>query len=194
MNLEQKLSSVFSEIPSLRGVFVTAMPDCLLFTQWQRANESWVAEEAAAYFGDLVRANREGLRALASWSSDMQVTIESRDILLLICEVRSDFVVASAFERSAPLGMVRIFMRRILGVLDEFLPRVEQTQRPRGVRILEFLERYAPDAHAVRHRVALRSGIPYEHLQTKADQLSEKQIEALEGTVCDILGLDKIEV
>jgi hypothetical protein len=90
--------------------------------------------------------------------------------------------------------MVRIYVKRILAVLDEFLPRVEPIQRPRGIRILEFLDRYAPDAHAVRHRVALRSGIPHDVLQNKADQLSEQQIEALEMAVCDILGLDKIEV
>jgi predicted regulator of Ras-like GTPase activity (Roadblock/LC7/MglB family) len=194
MTIEEKLRSVFTETPSLRGVFVTAMPDCLLFTHWQRDNETWVAEEAAAYFGDLVRANREGLRALSSWSSDMQVTIESRDALLVIREINADFVVACAFERSAALGMVRMYVRRVLSVLEELLPKIEQKQLPRAVRILEFLDRYAPDSHAVRHRVALRTGITYDTLQSSAAQLSASQVEALESAVCDILGLDRIEV
>ena len=194
MTIEEKLRSVFTETPSLRGVFVTAMPDCLLFTHWQRENESWVAEEAAAYFGDLVRANREGLRALSSWSSEMQVTIESSDVLLVLRELRGDFVVTLAFRRDVPLGMVRMYVRRVLSVLEELLPKVEQKQLPRAVRILEFLDRYAPDAHAVRHRVALRTGITYDTLQSSAAQLSPSQVEALEAAVCDILGLDRIEV
>jgi predicted regulator of Ras-like GTPase activity (Roadblock/LC7/MglB family) len=194
MTIEDKLRSLISETPSLRGVFVTAMPDCLLFTHWQRENDRWVAEEVAAYIGDLVRANREALKALSSWSSDMQVTIESTDLLLVIREVNADFVVACAFERSAPLGMVRMYVRRVLSGLEEILPKVEHKQLPRAVRILEFLDRYAPDPHAVRHRVALRTGIPYDTLQNSAAQLSTSQVEALERAVCDILGLDRIEV
>lgn len=194
MTFEDKLRAVFNDTPALRGVFVTAMPDCLLFTHWQRENERWIAEEAAAYFGDLVRANREALRALSSWSSDMQVTIESRDVLLVIREINANFVVACAFEKNAALGMVRMYVRRVLSVLEELLPKIEQKQLPRSVRILEFLDRYAPDAHAVRHRVALRTGIPFETLQSDAAALNEAQVGALEEAVCDILGLDRVEV
>jgi predicted regulator of Ras-like GTPase activity (Roadblock/LC7/MglB family) len=194
MTFEDKLRAVFNDTPALRGVFVTAMPDCLLFTHWQRENERWIAEEAAAYFGDLVRANREALRALSSWSSDMQVTIESRDVLLVIREINANFVVACAFEKNAALGMVRMYVRRVISVLEELLPKIEQKQLPRSVRILEFLDRYAPDAHAVRHRVALRTGIAFETLQNDAATLDEAQVGALEEAVCDILGLDRVEV
>ncbi len=93
MTTRTPIREVVADVPSLRGIFVTAMPDCLLFESWTRPEESWVPEDAASYFGDLVRANREGLRALQSWSAEMQVTIESADLLLVLRELRGDFVV-----------------------------------------------------------------------------------------------------
>ena len=41
-------------IAGLRGVFITLMPDCLLFDSWTR-EDRWHAEDVASYFGDLVR-------------------------------------------------------------------------------------------------------------------------------------------
>ncbi len=180
-------------IPSLRGLFVTAMPDCLLFHSWMRREEEWAGEEVAAYFGDLIRANSQGLRALQAWSSEMQVTIEASDVLLVLRELPSDFVVGFVFEKSAPLGVVRVHVKQVLALLDAMLPKIQPEQRARGVRIAEFLVRYAPDAHTAMQRAALKSGISLA-LLNDPQQLTPDQTRLFENSVCDILGLDALSL
>lgn len=189
--MQVRLQELVADIPSIRGVFITVMPDCLLFDSWVGTNSDWTPEDAASYFGDLVRANREGLKALSAWSSEMQVTIEAADVLLLVREVRTDFVVTCAFDNRVSLGMARLHLKRLLVQLEEMLPVVDVAERPRAVRILEFLGRYAPDAHAVLKRVSLRSGITLEDLQ-RPESLSDQRVQALEGSVKDILGLENL--
>lgn len=189
---ELQLASAVSDVPSLRGIFITAMPDCLLYDAWVAPNESWHAEEVASYFGDLVRANREGLKSLQAWSSEMQVTIESAGVLLVLREQR-DFVIALAFEREAPLGMIRINVRRVLDRLEAVLPKLEPEERPRGVRVTEFLEKYAPDPHAVMQRVALRTGLSLDALR-HPESLDDQKVAVLESSVKDILGLDNLAI
>ncbi|MBI5507994.1 MAG: hypothetical protein HY903_04505 [Deltaproteobacteria bacterium] len=184
------LQQAVEDVPSLRAVFVTAMPDCLLYDSWVRSGEDWIPENIASYFGDLVRANREGLKGLHAWSAEMQVTIESADLLLVLRELR-DFVIALAFERSAPLGMVRVHINRILARLSDLLPPLAPEERPRALLVVEFLEKYAPDPHAVMQRVALRTGISIEELR-QPERLDAGQLERLEGSVKEILGLDAL--
>jgi hypothetical protein len=174
-------------------VFVTAMPDCLLYDAWTRPEESWAGEDVASYFGDLIRANREGLKALQAWSAEMQVTIESTDVLLVLRELASDIVVGFAFDRAAPLGMVRLNVKRVLAVLDETLPKVRPEQRPRAVRVAEFLSRYAPDPHTALHRAALRSGVSFDALRAP-EALSAAQADRFERAVTEILGLDTLSL
>lgn len=190
---EKILARAVEGVTSLRGAFVTAMPDCLLFDSWVREQEEWNVEDTASYFGDLVRANREGLRALGSWSSDMQVTIESSDTLILLRELSEDFIVGCVFERNAPLGMVRLNLKRLLERLQVQLPQFEIQHRPRGVRVVDFLRRYAPDPHAVLLRVALRTGIDAESLE-RPESLSEEQVASVEEAAKRILGLDELAV
>ncbi len=188
-----KLSEIVADIPSLRGVFITAMPDCLLYEAWTRSEESWGTEDVASYFGDLVRANREGLKALKSWSAEMQITIESADLLLVLRELRSDFVVAFAFQREVPLGMVRLHTKRALDRLGALLPAVEAEARPRGARIVAFLQKYAPDPHAVLQRVALQTGITVDTLH-RPEALDQGQVALLESAVKDVLGLQTLSI
>jgi len=190
---ERGIQQAVEAVPSLRALFVTAMPDCLLYDSWMRPEESWSSEDVASYFGDLIRANREGLKALQAWSAEMQVTIESTDLLLVLRELSTDFVVGFAFERATPLGMVRLHVKRVLSVIDETLPKIKPEQRPRAVRVAEFLTRYAPDAHTALNRAALRSGVPVD-LLLKPENLSAHQVELFERTVCDILGLDALSL
>jgi len=190
---DRSLEEALEGVPSLRAAFITAMPDCLLFDSWVREGENWSGEDVASFFGDLIRANREGLKALQAWSAEMQVTIESTDLLLVLREVSSDFVVSFAFERSAPLGMVRLHVKRVLTLLTEQLPKVEPQQRPRALRVAEFLTRYAPDAHTALKRAALRTGIPVDSLQNP-QSLSATQVELFERSVCDILGLETLSL
>ena len=184
------IGETVADVPSLRGVFVTAMPDCLLYDSWVRPDETWHAEDVASHFGDLVRANREGLKGLSAWSTDMQVTIESSGVLLVLRE-SGDFVVALAFERDAPLGMVRIHVKRILERLEEVLPKVAPEELPRGVRVVSFLQKYAPDPHTVLRRVVLRTGIPFEALQAP-ETLDAAQVRVLEDAVRGLLGLESL--
>lgn len=190
---EKSLQQAVDGVPALRGVFVTAMPDCLLYDSWVREDETWAGEDVASYFGDLVRANREGLKALQAWSAEMQVTIESTDLLLVLRELSSDLVIGFAFERTAPLGMVRLHVKRVLSLLDDLLPKIRPEQRPRPVRVSEFLTRYAPDAHTALQRAALRSGIAVDTLRNP-ETLSTQQTELFERAVADILGLDSLNL
>ncbi len=187
------LAHAVEDIPSLRAVFVTAMPDCLLYDSWLRADSDWKVEEVAAYFGDLFRANREGLKSLGSWSADIQVTLESPDHLILLKELSADFVCACVFERGAALGMVRLHLQRLVERVRSNLPKFEVTERPRGVRILEFLNRYAPDPHAVLLRISLRTRLPLERLEQPED-LDEAGVRQLEETACEILGLKSLNL
>jgi len=191
--MDRYIEQAVAEIPQLIGIFVTAMPDSLLFSSWVRDGTEWSAEDVAAYFGDLVRANREGLKALGSWSTEMQVTIESAESLVVLRELSSDFVCGCVFERTAPLGMVRLHLKRLLERILHMLPRVQPEDRPRGMRIMEFLDRYAPDPHAVTLRVSLRAGISLEDLRAPA-QLTSEQLERLEETACKILGVKQLSL
>src|ERR1700742_3369919 len=112
-------------MPQLIGVFADAMPDSLLFSPWVRPGTEGSAEDVAAYFGDLIRSNRQGLKALGSWSSEMQVTIEYAESLVVLRELSAAFVCGCVFERSAPLGMVRLRLKRLLERITHALPRVE---------------------------------------------------------------------
>ena len=188
-----ELSSVIAGVPSLNAMFITVMPDCLLYDSWVRSGLDWDPEQVASFFGDLIRANREGLKALRSWSREMQVTIESADLLLVLAEIREDFVVAFAFERSAPLGMVRLHVRRVMQQLQEFLPKIEIKERPRAVRIIEFLQRYAPDPHAVLFRVSLRMGLDVDELKDPT-ALTPDEVELLETSVKELLNLERLAV
>lgn len=187
------LEQAVREIPSLRAVVVTAMPDCLLFDSWSRPDLSWTPESVASYFGDLFRANREGLKALGEWSSEMQVTIEAPQHLLVLTELNTDFVCASIFDKGAALGMVRLYNQKLVGRITDSLPSFEVQERPRGVRIMDFLNRYAPDPHAVLLRASLRSGIPMDSLQQPAS-LAQEQVQGLEEAACSILGLDSLNL
>ncbi len=190
---EQTLEQSLRAIPALRGMFITAMPDCLLFHAWMRRDEAWAGEDVAAYFGDLIRANGQGLRALSAWSSEMQVTIEASDMLLVLRELPSDFVVGFVFDRTMPLGVARLNVKQVLTLLEDFLPQVSPEERARSVRVAEFLLRYAPDAHTALQRAALRSGISID-LLNEPDQLTADQTALFERSVCDILGLEALNL
>lgn len=177
----------------LQGLFVVTMPDCLLYHAWSRSSTEWSPDEVAGYFGDLVRANREGLRALSAWSSDMQVTIESADALVILRELSPHFAMGCIFDRAAPLGLVRLHMKRIVERVTGALPEVIPAARTRGEKIVEFLSRYAPDPHAVLLRVSLRTQLPVERLENAAS-LGPDEVELLERVACQILGIPKLSI
>ncbi len=186
------LRELVEDVPGLFALFLTLMPDCLLYDSWvDHQHQDWAPEDVASYFGDLVRANREGLKALQSWSSDMQVTIESADALVVLKELRGDFVVSLVFERKTPLGMVRLYTRKLLERLQDTLPQVESHERSPAVRALEFVQRYAPDPHATMLRMSLKTGLTMEQLE-RPDELDDDQRQAIIDATEDILGLEHI--
>lgn len=189
----ENLLTTSNEIPNLRTAIVITMPDCLLYDSWSRGESSWSVDDAAGYFGDLVRANRRGLQSVGAWSTDMQITIESADALLLLRELDEHFVCCAVFERATPLGMARLQLKMLLERVRASLPDLGVEERSRGVRVMEFLERYAPDPHAVLLRVATRTGITLEQLRDPAG-LSDPQVQAVEDAAKRILGLEQLHI
>jgi predicted regulator of Ras-like GTPase activity (Roadblock/LC7/MglB family) len=192
MTPEMMANSV-EDIPSLNAVFVIAMPDCLLFSSWLSPESDWNEEEVATYFGDLFRANQKGMKALDTWSNDIQISIESPGHRILFEELNSDFVCACVFERSAALGMVRLYTKKLMERIGSALPTFETAERPRGVRVMSFLNRYAPDPHAVLLRVSLRTKLPVSLLETP-EKLSAQQVAQVEQTACGILGIESMNL
>lgn len=191
--MQTGLKQAIEGVDFLQGVFITMMPDCLLYDSWVRQEESWTPEDIASYFGDLIRANREALKSLHAWSSEMQITVESADLLLVLTELKDDFVVGFVFDRKAPLGMVRLYTKRMLSSILALLPDFQVEQRARGIRIVEFVQRYAPEPHTVLLRVSLQTRIALDDLQDP-QHLSDEQVEAVEDAVCEILGLDSLNL
>jgi len=89
--------------------------------------------------------------------------------------------------------MVRLHARRILDRLQQVLPRLDAIERPRAIRLAEFLDKYAPDPHAARHRIALRTGMALDSLFDPA-RLNELETDMFEGAVKDLLGLESLSL
>lgn len=191
--IEEALPEIAKDIPTLQAVVVTAMPDCLLYGSWTKTGEMEEREEVASYFGDLVRSNRRALKTLGSWTSEMQVTIEAIDSLIVLRELNESFICGCIFERSVPLGMVRLQVKRLLGQISAKLPKVDAMEQPRAVRVIEFLYRYAPDPHAVLARVALRTKISLDEL-SRPESLGPAQAQQVEDVAAKLLGLDKLNI
>ncbi len=191
--MRKKIGELAEELPSLRAVLITAMPDCLLFDDWNRSDVSLEAERAAAYFGDLIRANHAGLKSMDALTDRMQVTVEADEVLIVIREMRDNFVVTAVFDAGSPLGMVRLFVERILSIVDKSLPSREIQERSRGELLVNFMRKYAADPHAVLKRASLRSGISLSQLRAPAE-LSAPQVETLELVAQELLGLDHISL
>lgn len=75
------------------------------------------------------------------------------------------------------------------------LPRSASAEdhRPRAVRLLEFLRRYAPDPHVTMLRLSLRTGISLEQLD-RPEELDGSQIDQLAESVRDIIGQEQLGI
>lgn len=187
------ISQALEGLSAISGLFITTMPDCRLFDSWVREDSPWVAEDIAPYFGDLARANRRGLEALGTWSADMQVSIESADSLIVLREIGSNYAVAFIYDRETPLARVRLQVNQVLEKIRSLLPGIEDEERPEGVRVVEFLQRYAPEPHASLMRVALQTGVGMDAL-LRPESLTDEQVEAVKESARDILGLEHLHV
>ncbi len=194
MNAPSRLSlaPLVQDVGGIRGLILTVMPDCLMFDAWKHEEETFEPEDVASYFGDLIRANREGLRALGH-TDEMQVTIEAGGRLVILRELPGDFVAGFVMKSDTPLGMVRIHVKRTLERLAPLLPSFKPEERPKSVRVIDYLRRYAPDPHAALLRVSLRTGIPMDVLNAP-EAFTEAQTSLVANTVRDILGLEELHV
>lgn len=188
---QNNIGPIVEQIEPLQAVLVTTVPDCLLCASWLRDGEKWDPDAGAAYFGDLVRANRAGLELLAAWSTTMQITVESGDRLLVLRQVNAGLVIAFVFEREAPLGLVRLHISRALGEIERTLTMGAPKAVSRGQRLLDYLKRYAPDTHTALLRVSLQTGLPL-GLLTDPDSLSDAEFGQVTTSVRQILGLDHL--
>jgi predicted regulator of Ras-like GTPase activity (Roadblock/LC7/MglB family) len=195
------LAAAAQGVPALQGIFVITMPDCLLFDSYVLPSMQEASDDIAALFGEILRNQREALKLLGGWSSSLQITVESSDRLLHLREIQDNFLIVFSFEAHLPIGMARLFGRRIIeelhNQLQEFYapsssPSLSDEQ-PRAARILEYLKLYAPDPHASMMRLALRTGIPLEHLEVPSS-LSAQALAQVEEAVCDILGIDQLSL
>jgi predicted regulator of Ras-like GTPase activity (Roadblock/LC7/MglB family) len=193
MSENTSLSELISGVKGIEGLFLTAMPDCLLYDSWVSEDKNWAAEDVAIYFGDLIRSNREGLKALYAYSADMQVTIESSDVIVVLKEVRGDFVVGFVFDKSTPLGMIRLQVSKTVARILPTLPVIEVEKRSQGAKIMDYLERYSPDSHAVINRLVLQTGFSADKLKNPND-FNESEIEKLENAAKSILGVKELRL
>jgi hypothetical protein len=129
------LATLIADIPSLRGVFVTSMPECSLYQSWSSPSEQWDTEQAGKYFGDLVRSNTSALKSLGAAPENMVVTIESGDLLIVLRCVKR-FAIGVLFHRNTPLGLVRLHVGKIVGRLESGLPDIQVKDASRAARAI----------------------------------------------------------
>ena len=188
---QEQLKALVNHIDALRACVVVTVPDCMLYSAYQREQEDWDAELVAAYFGDVMRSHRQNLEQLDTWTDSAQVTIESPNRHIVIRQLSAEFVVAFVFEGGVPLGMVRLHISRALGGIESMLDDAKPKEISRGEKLLNYLDRYAPDTHAALLRLSLQTGLPMGLLQQPND-FSDAEYEAVEASVQRILGLERL--
>ena len=125
---QNALESLVSGIKQLNAVLVVMVPDCLLFTAWQRSGQVWDAETAGAYLGELIHSTEQGAQAIDGWSGGpASITLESEAGLIVIREVKEPFVIAYLFEKGTAIGWARLQIQRTLGSIEQTLEEVESS-------------------------------------------------------------------
>lgn len=134
--------------PALHEVFIVSTPDCLPVKSWARVKRSQ-PEEASVHLGNLVRTARDTLAAVGAAKTPLSITVEAEDGLVLLTRLSDELVAGFVFDRSAPLGLVRVQARQLTDQLRATLvsPRTDAPQRPETsapTRIPEATSRAAP--------------------------------------------------
>ena len=261
----EEIGRVAVGAPALQQVVVVSLPECLPVKAWSRG-AARDDDASAAHLGSAFRAATDGISVLGIQGAVGGVTIETEDALVNVVPLTADAAAAFVFDRSAPLGLVRIQVRQLSDHLRGLLPAslpvptspepaatmiahapsmtprpvplpsqppprmpparapveppapapvappapvvppapaakasasvelpaaVPPETRSRGVRLMEFFERYAPDPHASQLRLSLRTGISLDELD-RPDMLSEEQVETVAAAVRDILGQEHV--
>jgi predicted regulator of Ras-like GTPase activity (Roadblock/LC7/MglB family) len=108
----EDIARVAVTVAGLKQVVIVSTPDCLTVRSWarvQRADD----EGTAASLGNLFMGGIEALRQTGSGAQPMTLTVESEDALLVIARLSRDMVGCFVFDRSAPLGLIRVQVRQL---------------------------------------------------------------------------------
>ncbi len=122
----EDLGRVALGAPALKEVFIVSIPDCLLIKSWARAGRT-NEEETAVQLGSVFRASVTALTTAVGSEAVEGVTVEARDTLIRLEQVTPGMMAAFVFERSAPLGLMRVQARQLR---DHIRGSVEQFTKP----------------------------------------------------------------
>lgn len=117
-----EIESLVSGIKQLNALLVVTIPDCLLFSSWRREGQSWDAEAAGAFLGQLVYSTEQGGQAMDGWTTGLAaITLESENALIILRQVKEPFAVAYVFDHGTAIGWARMQVQRTLGSVTEQL-------------------------------------------------------------------------
>lgn len=119
---QQDIESTVSGIRQLGGVIVVTVPDCLLYSMWQKDGANWDPEVAGAYFGQLLTSGTDGLRSVEGWAQLRQMILEvSEGLMVLRRTTDADFVVGYVFDKNTALGWIRLQVDRTFPIIQQQL-------------------------------------------------------------------------
>ncbi len=177
-------------IEHLKGVVIVQLPDCVVWKSWQ--SMAFDDTEIAAYFGDMVKAQRQACQSLNKGLQDLRFSIESDQLTLLVSELaKKNYVAVFVFSGQVALGLARYTVKRLSSIIAEHLPDEELVTLSPGRRVIAFIERYAPDPHAVMMRIALQTKIPFDRFNDP-DNLTAEELMQIELAAQMILGVSNI--
>lgn len=133
---QNEIESLVSGIKQLNAVLVVMVPDCLLFSAWQRAGQNWDAETAGAFLGELMHSTEQGTHAVSGWSGGpSSITLESEAGLLIVRQVSEPFIVAYVFDKGTAIGWARLQVQRTLEGIEQAIQQQERSGvKPAGIQ------------------------------------------------------------
>lgn len=112
--------------PALHRVVVLTLRDCLLVKQWSRAT-SGDPDAAAAHLGATFRSAAEALKVIGRGPTANGLTIESDDGIVVMRKLGDEAAAGFVFDRSAPLGLVRLQVEQLSEHLMGLVPGIQAT-------------------------------------------------------------------
>lgn len=112
--------------PALQQVVVVSLPDCLLVKQWARGDEV-DADASAVHLGNLFRVAQDSLRGIALRGAEL-LTVETTDAVVMIVGLTAEAAAGFIFDKSAPLGLLRVQARQLATHLESMVPSLEPSR------------------------------------------------------------------
>lgn len=123
---KEDIAKVALGAPALHEVFIVSTPDCLLVRSWARSGRGGV-DETAVHLGGVFRSCQDLLAAVGSSPRAQAITIEADHHLVVLANVSTDMVAGFVFDKTAPLGLVRVQAKQLT---DHIRASVGQLQDP----------------------------------------------------------------